>query len=211
MFLFVHSTLEYCSLLVRRRVNPTPVRVVFAMCPKIMCGHPRLSMNVERMTKLPDMDPGFIERVYHEEPTPIEGGVRFDGEWCPLKIIKEPWLDYRMAFTYAHMAKGKLLNVCYQKGMDTGDFKTIDPYLNVTKEFPATSIAQGTADTFVPVEAPQGFVDKLQNVGVRPQLIEIPRAEPIFTAAMKPGDRTYELQRQAFNFLQEAFDSGTEV
>ncbi|KAG6358662.1 hypothetical protein INS49_012180 [Diaporthe citri] len=190
---------------------PKPVRAVFAMCPTIMCGHPRWFMNVERMTRLPDMDPGFMERVYQEKPVPVEGGVRLNGKWCPLKIIKEPWLDHRAAFMYAQLARGKLLNVCYPKGVETVDFKPIDPYLNVTGDFPATCIAQGTADTFVPVEAPQGFVKKLQSVGVRSQLIEIPGAEHMFTATMKPVDMTYELQRQGFNFIQEVFGSGTEV
>lgn len=189
---------------------PKPVRAVFAMCPTIMCGHPKWFMNVERMTKLPDMDPGFMERVYHEKPVPVEGGVRLNGEWCPLNIIKEPWLDYRTAFMYDRMARGKLLNVCYPTGVETGDLKPIDPYLNVNGDFPATFIAQGTADTFVPVEAPRGFVEKLQSVGVRSQLIEIAGAEHMFTATMKPGDRTYESQRQGFDFLQEAFRSVTE-
>ncbi|KAI3393412.1 hypothetical protein diail_4307, partial [Diaporthe ilicicola] len=176
---------------------PKAVRAVFAMCPAIMCGHSRWFTNVERMVKLPDMEPGFMEQVYHEEPVPVEGGVRLNGEWCPLRIIKEPWLNHRSAFMYAQMAKGRLLNVCYPKGVETGDFRPIDPYLNVADDFPATCIAQGTADTFVPVEAPQDFVSKLQDFGVRSQLIEIPGAGHMFTATMKPGDRTYELQKGA--------------
>lgn len=190
---------------------PKPVRAVFAMCPTIMCGHPRWFMNVERMTKLPEMDEEFMEQVYHEKPIPVEGGVRLNGKWCPLKIIKEPWLTPRSAYMYAQMAGGKLLNVCYPKGVETGNFKAIDPYLNVIGNFPATCIAQGTADTFVPLEAPQGFVDKLQNVGVRSQLIKIPGAEHMFTATMKHGDTTYHLQRRGFDFIQEVFGSYSEI
>lgn len=67
---------------------PKAVRTVFAMCPAITCGHPRWYMNVERMVKIPEMEPGFMEQMYHENPVPIEGGVRQGGEWCPLKIIK---------------------------------------------------------------------------------------------------------------------------
>lgn len=188
---------------------PKPVRAVFAMCPTIMCGHSRWFESVEKMTKLPEMDPKFLEQVYYERPVPVEGGVRLNGQWCPLKIIKEPWLTPRSAFMYAQMATGNLLNVCYPKGVETGDFKPVDPYLNVTANFPATCIAQGTADTFVPLEAPQGFVDKLRDVGVRSHLIEIPGAEHMFTATMKPGDRTYELQRRGFEFLQEVLGSGS--
>lgn len=168
-------------------------------------------MNVERMTKLPEMDEEFMEQVYHEKPIPVEGGVRLNGKWCPLKIIKEPWLTPRSAIMYAQMAGGKLLNVCYPKGVETGNFKAIDPYLNVTGNFPATCIAQGTADTFVPLEASQGFVDKLQNVGVRSQLIKIPGAEHMFTATMKHGDTTYHLQRRGFDFIQEVFGSYSEI
>lgn len=190
---------------------PKPVRAVFAMCPTIMCGHPRWFMNVESMTKLQGTDPCFMDQVYHEKPVPVEGGVRLNGEWCPLKIIKQPWLTPRSAFMYAHMAQGKLLDVCYPKGVETGDFKPIDPYLNVTSEFPATCVAQGTEDSFVPVEAPQGFVDKLRSVGVRSHLIEIPGAEHMFTATMKPGDRIYELQKRGLDFVQEVFGSGSEA
>lgn len=187
---------------------PKPVRAVFAMCPTIMCGHPKWFMSVESMKKLPSMDPGFMLQVYDEKPIPVEGGVRLNGEWCPLKIIKEPWLDYRSAFMYTHIAKGRLLNVCYPRVVETGNFKIIDPYLNVTGNFPATCIAQGTADNFVPLEAPQGFVQKLRHVGVQTQLIEIPGAGHMFTATMKAGDTVYELQRQGFDFIQEVFGRG---
>lgn len=97
-----------------------------------------------------------------------------------------------------------------QKGWRQGN-KPIDPYLNTSKSFPATCIAQGTADTIVPLEAPRSFVDNLQNCGVRSQIIEIPGAEHMFTATMKPGDRTYELQRQGFDFVQEVFVSVSKV
>lgn len=190
---------------------PKPVRAVFAMCPAIMCGHPRWFMSVEEMAKLPGMDLQFMQQVYHEQPIPVEGGVRLDGEWCPLKIIREPWLTSRSAFMYAHMASGTLLNVCYPKGVKTGDFQPIDPYLNVTEKFPSTCIAQGTEDTFVPLEAPEGLVEKLRNVRVRAQLIMIPGAGHMFTATMKPGDVTYELQRRGFDFLQETFKGDQEV
>lgn len=190
---------------------PKPVRAVFAMCPTIMCGHSRWFMSFERMTKLSKMDKEFLDQVYHEKPVPVEGGVRLNGKWCPLRIIKEPWLTPRSAFMYTQMAGGRFLNVCYPKGVETGNFEAIDPYLNVTGNFPPTCIAQGTADTFVPLEAPQGFVNKLQNVGVRSQLIEIPGAEHMFTATMKQGDTTYQLQRRGFDFIQEAFGSDSEI
>lgn len=190
---------------------PKPVRAVFAMCPTIMCGHPRWFTKVEKMTKVQDMDLEFIQQVYNEKPVPVEGGVRLNGEWCPLKIIKEPWLTPRSAFVYAHMARGKLLNVCYPKGVETGDFKPIDPYLKVTENFLATCIAQGTADTFVPLEAPQGLIKNLRNVGVRTQLIVIPGAEHMFTATMKLGDRTYELQQRGFDFIQEICGGGIQL
>lgn len=80
--------------------------------------------------------------------------------------------------------------MCYPKGVKTGDFRPIDPCLNVADDFPATCFAQGTTDTFVPIEASQKFVSQLEKFGVRSQLIEIPRAEHICTATMKPGDRT---------------------
>lgn len=179
------------------------------MCPIIMCVHPKWSMKVERMNKLPGMEPGFMEQVFDERSIPVEGGVRLNGEWCPLKMIKEPWLNHRSAFMYAHMAKGNLLNVCYPRGVETGDFKSIDSSLNVTGSFPATCIAQGTADSFVPLESPQGFVDRLQHVGVRSQLIEIPGADHMFTAKMTVGDTTYELQKRGFDFIQESFGSGS--
>lgn len=60
---------------------PKPVRVVFAMCPTIMCSHPKWFMKVERMDKVPHVDPGALEQVYREEPIPVEGGVRLDGKW----------------------------------------------------------------------------------------------------------------------------------
>lgn len=75
------------------------------------------------------------------------------------------------------MATGTLLNVCYPQGVKTGEFEPIDPYLNVTEEFPPTCIAQGAEDTFVPLQAPEGVVEKLRNVGIRAQLIMIPGAE----------------------------------
>lgn len=78
-------------------------------------------MKVERMDKVPHVDPGSLEQVYREEPIPVEGGVRLNGKWCPLEIIKEPWLDHRSAFMYYQMSRGKLLNVCYPKGVETGE------------------------------------------------------------------------------------------
>lgn len=163
-------------------------------------------MSVEKMTKIPELGSDVIQQIKNERPIPVEGGVRLDGEWCPLKIIKQPWLTPRSAFMYSRMAEGTLLNVCYPKGVESGDFKPIDPYLNVTEDFPATCIAQGTADNFVPLEAPQGLINKLQNVGVQAELVVLPGAEHMFTATMKLGDRNYELQQRGFDFIQESFE-----
>lgn len=102
-------------------------------------------MGFERMNKLPGMDPGFLEQVYRENSAPVEGCVGINGEWFPLKIVKESWLSPRSAFIYAQMARCKLLNACYLEGLKTGDFKPIDPYLNVTAHFPAICIGTGSS------------------------------------------------------------------
>ena len=68
---------------------------------------------MENVTNLPELGTETMQQI-HNEKIPVEGGVRLDGKWCPFKINKQPWLTTRSAFMHSRMAKGELLNVCYQ-------------------------------------------------------------------------------------------------
>lgn len=148
---------------------------------------------------LPDnLTPEFLNKVY-EGPVPIWGGVSLEGQAAP----GPPRFDTpRPAFAFTQIANGTVLKVCFP----SGDYKKIDPLENVTSKFPPTFIVHGLADVMVPIEMSRAFYEKLKENGVRCDMAEIPDEPHTFVGRMQKGSRTWNMQREGFDFLQKVIN-----
>lgn len=142
----------------------------------------------------PNLTDDFLRQVYDEQPVPIQGGVSLEGQAQGPPDFKDP----RQAFALSHIAKGKVMEaVC-----PSGEYEKVDPILNISASFPPTFIVHGAADTMVPISLSRKLLSALEGAGVPSGMVEVPGEEHTFAAKMQIGSRTWELQRQGFDFLQ---------
>jgi dipeptidyl aminopeptidase/acylaminoacyl peptidase len=97
-----------------------------------------------------------------------------------------------------HIANGTLMGVCYP----SKDWDKIDPIRNITKGYPPTCIVHGQSDTMVPIDLSQDLYGVLKKEGVKCEMIEVPGEEHTFAGKMTKGDKTWELQRTGFDWVQ---------
>lgn len=106
--------------------------------------------------------------------------------------------DPRQAFALTQIANGKVMDTVFP----SGDWKKVDPILNVSGGFPPTAIVHGLADTMVPISLSRRLHKELHRHGVHCDLIEIPGEEHTFAAKMEVGSPTWDLQKRGFDFLE---------
>lgn len=136
----------------------------------------------------------FMGKVFDEKPVPIEGGVSLEGQAQGPPDFKDP----RQAFALTHIARGKVMDAV----MPSKAWERVDPLLNISPSFPPTFIVHGTEDTMVPISLSKALFSALQSEGVKSEMREVPGEEHTFAAKMAVGSRTWELQRQGFDFLE---------
>jgi acetyl esterase/lipase len=146
-------------------------------------------------SKLPQgLTPDFINQVYAEVPVPIRGGVSLEGQAPGAPNFGDP----RQAFAFTQIARGSVLTAIYPKG----DWDAVDPLRNITASFPPTFIVHGTEDVMVPLALSKDLHAALVEKRVKCGFQEVPGEGHTFAAKMAVGSKTWELQRNGFNFLQ---------
>lgn len=80
--------------------------------------------------------------------------------------------------------------------------KAVDPVCNVTAGFPPTFIVHGFEDAMVSIEVSRELLRVLRREGVECGMVEVPGEGHTFAMGMEVGSRTWELQREGFDFLE---------
>jgi len=139
----------------------------------------------------------FLNKIYDQKPCPISAGVSLEGQALPPDFS-----DPRQAFAMSAIAEGRVIKSIYPKGKDIG-YQDIDPLLNVSSDWPPVAIVHGTADTSVPFRLNEALFQRLQDAGVRSELIRVEGEEHTFAGKMVKGDATWGRQRLGFDFLEK--------
>jgi len=140
------------------------------------------------------LTPVFMNQVYQQQPIPTEAGVSLEGQAKAGPDFNDP----RQALCFSSLADGRLLDVAFP----SGEWKKVDPLLNISKSFPPTFIVHGEADTMVPLHLSLELYSALQRSGVECGLRAIPGEEHTFAAKMKKGSQTWNLHLEGYKFLE---------
>lgn len=145
--------------------------------------------------KLPSgLEDSFMNRIFDEQPVPIQGGVSLEGQAPGPPDFTDP----RQAYAMTRVARGQVIENILQPQ----EYQRADPLKNISTLFPPTFIVHGTADTMVPISVSRALFAELQKNYVICGMAEIPGEEHTFSVTMQVGSRTWDLQRQGFDFLQ---------
>ena len=173
---------------------PRPVAGIYSMYGPCNFAEPAWTKPIASM-KLPKFSDEFLQQIYAEDPIPTEGGVSMEGQATGPPNFNDP----RQAFALTQIANGNVP----QTILPSQEWKKVDPIENITADFPPTFIVHGTADTKVPIDLSRALFRKLQKHGVLSDMLEAPGEEHTFAAQMVVGSRTWEVQRQGFDFLEK--------
>ncbi|RHZ43595.1 uncharacterized protein CDV56_100021, partial [Aspergillus thermomutatus] len=180
---------------------PRPARAILTFYGAVHFAHPFWTQPLPHVrAKLPPLDESFINRVYEQTPVPTSSAVSLEGQ-SEAGLSKGPDFSRpRDAFAFTQIADGRVLEACYPG--HGGDFGAIDPVENVREGFPPTWIVHGAADRMVPIEVSRVLLERLREKGVECGMTEVPGEDHTFAMGMQVGSRTWELQREGFDFLE---------
>ncbi|PYI18198.1 alpha/beta-hydrolase [Aspergillus japonicus CBS 114.51] len=152
----------------------------------------------EVASKLPPLDPAFLNRIYDERPVPTNSSISLEGQ-TEVGVVPGPDFSRpRDGFALTQVANGTVIQACYP-GQDV---KEIDPVHHIDAQFPPTCIVHGGADTKVTIDVSRELFRVLKEQGVRCEMIEVPGEDHTFAMSMKVGSQTWELQKRGFDFLE---------
>jgi acetyl esterase/lipase len=172
-----------------------PVAGIFDMYGPCDFSNPFWTQRLEHLAaKLPRLSDDFINQVFDEHPVPITGGVSLEGQAQGPPNFDDP----RQAFAFTQIAHGKVLDAIFP----SKQWDKVDPLYNIDELFPPTFIVHGGSDTMVFIEVSKNLLFALRDRGIRCGMREVPGEDHTFAARMKVGSRTWELQREGFDFLQ---------
>ncbi|KAF5227496.1 hypothetical protein FAUST_11740 [Fusarium austroamericanum] len=176
---------------------PRPPAAIFDIYGPCYFNHPFWKSGIAPLaSKIPkDLTPEFKNQVYQQRPIPIEAGFSLEGQ---AKAQGPDFSDPRQAFCMSSIADGQLLDAVFP----SGDWKKVDPLLNISQSFPPTFIVHGDADTMVPLELSLELYSTLKESGVECGMRVIPGEQHTFAATMKKGSETWNLHLEGFTFLE---------
>lgn len=182
-----------------------PVAAIYDLYGPANFTHPFWTMRLPHVAEKlpPGLTAEFINQVYKEHPVPIKGGVSLEGQ---AESRGGPdFSDPRQAFALTQIAEGRVMQACYP--LENKD--PIDPLKNISPRFPPTFIVHGAEDTMVTIDLSRALFAVLKENGVECGMIEVPGENHTFAARMEVGSRTWNLQRQGFDFLQRVISRTT--
>jgi dipeptidyl aminopeptidase/acylaminoacyl peptidase len=153
---------------------------------------------------MPDMPKPFydplskedIEAVLTEKAVFI-GGMSLEGQ---ASDPSHPNPKQRQAFAMHQIATGNVISTIWPPYPN--DLAKIDPILNVSKQWPPTAIVHGTADTTIPMRLSKDLEAKLKACGVTTKFVEVEGEPHTFVGKMVKGSKTWDTQREGFNWLE---------
>ncbi|OOF91009.1 hypothetical protein ASPCADRAFT_178075 [Aspergillus carbonarius ITEM 5010] len=178
---------------------PRPVAAILDFYGAVHFTHPFWTQPLPDVARtLPSLDPAFLNKVYDEFPVPTDSSISLEGQ-TEVGTAKGPNFSRpRDAFALTQVANGTVLQACYPGR----DVREIDPVVQVGENFPPTFIVHGDQDTKVTIEVSRELWRVLREKGVECGMVEVPGEDHTFAMGMKVGSRTWELQRQGFDFLE---------
>ena len=173
---------------------PRPVAGIFNMYGPCDFANDCWTQKITQV-KLPGhLTSDFMNKVYHEDPIPIQGGVSLEGQANGPPDFSDP----RQAFALSQVANGTVMDAVYP----SRKWADVDPLLNISSGFPPTYIVHGTADTKVPIKLSRKLYQRLQSLSITCGMSDAPGEEHTFAAKMEIGSPTWDIQRRGFDFLQ---------
>ncbi|PWY77096.1 alpha/beta-hydrolase [Aspergillus heteromorphus CBS 117.55] len=178
---------------------PRPVAAILNFYGAVHFTHPFWTIPLPAVARtLPPLSSSFLQQIYAEHPVPTDSSISLEGQ-TETGVSKGPDFSRpRDAFALTQVANGTVLQACYPDG----DVREIDPVWHVGDGFPPTFIVHGDADTKVTVEVSRELWRVLREKGVRCGMVEVPGEDHTFAMGMAVGSRTWELQREGFDFLE---------
>ncbi|CAG7950662.1 unnamed protein product [Penicillium olsonii] len=188
---------------------PKPVKAILSLYGSVHFADPAWRIPLPHVAKkLPsDLTPEFLNKIYDEYPVPTDSSVSLEGQTEAGTGKGPDFSKPRDAFAFTQIASGTVIDAIYSS-KDDPDMKRIDPILNVNDAFPPTYIVHGMADTMVPIGLSRALLQKLKDHGVRCGMTEVPGEEHTFAAMMEVGSKTWWLQREGFEFLEQVIGKG---
>ncbi|PWY62760.1 alpha/beta-hydrolase [Aspergillus eucalypticola CBS 122712] len=181
---------------------PRPVAAILDFYGAVHFTHPFWTQPLPDVQRtLPPLDPAFLQKIYDEYPVPTDSSISLEGQTELAGGSKAKGPDFsrpRDAFALTQVANGTVLQACYPDR----DVREIDPVVHVGKGFPPTFIVHGDCDTKVSIEVSRELWRVLRENGVECGMVEVPGEDHTFAMGMQVGGRTWELQRQGFEFLE---------
>lgn len=184
---------------------PRPVAAILDFYGAVHFTHPFWTQPLPDVQRtLPPLDPAFLQKIYDEFPVPTDSSISLEGQTELAGVGGKPAAkgpDFsrpRDAFALTQVANGTVLQACYPDR----DMREVDPVMHVGKDFPPTFIVHGDCDTKVSIEVSRELWRVLRENGVECGMMEVPGEDHTFAMGMKVGGRTWELQREGFDFLE---------
>ncbi|KAG2419780.1 hypothetical protein HFD88_004576 [Aspergillus terreus] len=150
-------------------------------------------------SKLPPFADSFLQQIYAEHPVPTSSAISLEGQSEGPSGAAPDFTRARDAFAFTQIANGTVLAACFPGR----DVREIDPVARVGSTFPPTFIVHGSEDRMVPIGLSRRLLEVLRGCGVRCGMVEVPGEDHTFAMGMEVGSRTWEVQRQGFDFLAE--------
>ncbi|EAW10927.1 uncharacterized protein ACLA_065610 [Aspergillus clavatus NRRL 1] len=128
----------------------------------------------------PAIEPCSLAQVYAEQPVATSSGVLLEGQAGAGRVC-----------VYANWG-----------GEGGGGLRAVDPVMNVDSKFPPTWIVHGVEDRMVPIEMSRVLLGRLREGGVECGMTDVEGEDHTFAATMEVGSRTWEAQKEGFDFLE---------
>ncbi|KAL4770992.1 Alpha/Beta hydrolase protein [Aspergillus nidulans var. acristatus] len=180
---------------------PRPPRAILDFYGAVHFTHPSWTQPLAHVkSMLPPFEPEFLAKVYEEFPIPTTSGISLEGQSSASN--KPDFSRPRDAFVLTQIANGNVLRVIFPP--ECGDIRIIDPVLRVQtgEGFPPTFIVHGDRDRMVSVEVSRELYRVLKERGVECGIVEVEGEDHTFALGMEVGSRTWERQREGFDWLE---------
>jgi len=146
----------------------------------------------------PPMQDDTIDRVLAETPTATKHSVSLEGQNSANALP-----DARFTWAMNLIKTARLWPTIYPRAVsDPSTYALIDSMQNVHPNHPPVCIVHGEADKMVPQSISRGQYYLLQANGIESEFISVPDEGHTFAGKMEKGTRTWDIQRQGFDWLE---------
>lgn len=179
---------------------PRPPRAILNFYGAIHFSHPCWKKPIPSiLSKLPDLSPTLLNQVY-TGPIPTTSLISLEGQTQTGQSKGPDFTRPRDAFAMTQIANGTVIEACCP---DPQVREAIDPVCNVDSTFPPTFIVHGCEDGMVSIEVSRELYGVLREQKIKCGMVEVPGEGHTFAMGMEVGSRTWEVQKEGFDFLED--------